>query len=88
MRSPAILQPKVDRVRDLDDPCTSTVILLFLAALVVGVALWVSLGRGETPVPRVSFLVVGDWGRNGEYNQTEVATQVGSPQPQCGSGHF
>ncbi|GAQ81423.1 purple acid phosphatase [Klebsormidium nitens] len=67
----------VDRARDLDDPCTSAVVLISLAVLVITVALWASLGRGEKRAPRVSFLVVGDWGRNGMYNQSEVAKQMG-----------
>ncbi|KAK9842199.1 hypothetical protein WJX81_000205 [Elliptochloris bilobata] len=53
--------------------CLSTLVIVGLLAL--GTALTVSLdahGRA-TPELRTKFLVVGDWGRNGSMNQSEVA---------------
>ncbi|KAK4778510.1 hypothetical protein SAY86_006038 [Trapa natans] len=57
---------------------------LFLVLLLTFVcfppASYAELQRFEQPIKgdgSVSFLVIGDWGRRGEYNQSEVAIQMG-----------
>jgi 3',5'-cyclic AMP phosphodiesterase CpdA len=34
-------------------------------------------GVAKPPVKSINFIAMGDWGRNGEYNQKEVAIQMG-----------
>lgn len=56
-----------------------SVILMFLCIFFISGALS-ELERLEHPVTKsdgsLSFLVVGDWGRKGEFNQSLVAHQV------------
>jgi tartrate-resistant acid phosphatase type 5 len=42
----------------------------------------ISIPELQTPKKAVSFLVVGDWGRNGEYMQLETARQMGAAAAQ------
>lgn len=56
-----------------------TVVLLvatMATALVPGYAKLQRFERSPKPDGSLSLLVVGDWGRNGLFNQSEVATQV------------
>lgn len=53
-----------------------TVVLLVATALVPGYAKLQRFERSPKPDGSLSLLVVGDWGRNGLFNQSEVATQV------------
>ncbi|KAK7320204.1 hypothetical protein RJT34_04940 [Clitoria ternatea] len=53
----------------------------WLLILLMSVSVSAELPRLEQPLKgdgTLSFVVIGDWGRKGTYNQSEVATQMGS----------
>ncbi len=58
-----------------------------LTALPVGALVATTpVARAEPSQAGLSFLAVGDWGRNGAYHQTEVARQMGSAAASINAG--
>ena len=62
---------------------------LFICLAILTIVFWLNLAPSVAELQRLehqgksdeslSFLVIGDWGRGGLYNQSEIAFQVSKP---------